>query len=244
MRSYFARNDWAGRLRVKDTVILDSPLNNACAHFMNLALFAAGPRLAESANPERVEAELYRANAIESADTFSVRVTTREEVDIVCNLAHPCQTGRGPVFRLECDGGVITHDRTTGNPVDWRVQVTGTAERPLSADAVPADPFRATAEWLLGKRETPVYTLAMARPHTLVVNGAHLAGPIHTIPAEFCLDTPTEANDDSLRHVRDMNTILDRCFADGALISETGLAPWAQKPGIADVSALRTFSLP
>src|SRR5687768_13988334 len=39
---YFARNDWAGRCRRDGRWVMDSPANNALAHFLHLALFLLG----------------------------------------------------------------------------------------------------------------------------------------------------------------------------------------------------------
>ena len=40
--NYYARNNWAGKLAMNGTWVFDSPVNNACAHYLNLALFWAG----------------------------------------------------------------------------------------------------------------------------------------------------------------------------------------------------------
>src|SRR5688500_14823920 len=72
---YFTRNDWAGRLQRNGRWVLDSPANNALAHFLHLALFLLGDRPAASAKTSSVSAELYRANRIENYDTCSMRFT-------------------------------------------------------------------------------------------------------------------------------------------------------------------------
>jgi len=41
--SYYQRNSWAGRIRVGESWVLDSPISNGLAHFLNLALYLAGP---------------------------------------------------------------------------------------------------------------------------------------------------------------------------------------------------------
>ena len=50
--SYYARNNWAGRLRVGSAWVLDSPVNNAFAHFLMLALFWAGDTPTAASPPE------------------------------------------------------------------------------------------------------------------------------------------------------------------------------------------------
>ena len=66
-RSYFTRNNWAGRLRVDGMPVMDSPLNNAFAHFVMLSLFFIGRDTLALEG-----AELLRAHAIESFDTAVV----------------------------------------------------------------------------------------------------------------------------------------------------------------------------
>src|SRR5665213_934650 len=74
-QAYFNRAPWAGKLQHNGVWVLDSPANNAMAHFLNLALFLLGSTQVDSANPITVEAELYRANSIENYDTCSVSYT-------------------------------------------------------------------------------------------------------------------------------------------------------------------------
>ena len=120
---YYGRNKWAGCLVSNGVTVLDSPLNNACAHYLNIALFLAGGTPDAAARPLRVEAEMYRANPIESADTMAVRVGTGEGVDVVFNVSHACESHRGPVYRLEFEGGAtVTMDRTAGVSDPWRIR--------------------------------------------------------------------------------------------------------------------------
>ena len=75
--SYFARNGWAGRLLIDDHIVLDSCFGNAMAHFVhNLLFWTGGPELFSWAQIAAVRAELYRAHAIEGADTFFVETDT------------------------------------------------------------------------------------------------------------------------------------------------------------------------
>ena len=61
--AYYRRNKWAGQRQVAGHWVLDSPLSNAFGHFLNLALFFAGPQAAASAAPTGVQADLLRARA-------------------------------------------------------------------------------------------------------------------------------------------------------------------------------------
>lgn len=73
--AYYERNDWAGRLRAHGTGVLDSPLNNAFAHFVALGLYFTSNRWAKGSDIQFDETELLRANEIESFDTAVVRAS-------------------------------------------------------------------------------------------------------------------------------------------------------------------------
>ncbi|MEL7373817.1 MAG: Gfo/Idh/MocA family oxidoreductase, partial [Pseudomonadota bacterium] len=97
---YYKRNDWAGRLRKNGDWVLDGPAGNAMAHFINLAAFLLGQNEMESARPVSIEAELYRANAIESYDTFSARVRFADNSTMTALLTHACETDLEPTVSI------------------------------------------------------------------------------------------------------------------------------------------------
>ena len=69
-RSYFTRNDWAGRTHVDGVAVLDSPLNNAFGHFVMLSLYFASPQAqgAAAAELEAVDGQATVATATPSAE--------------------------------------------------------------------------------------------------------------------------------------------------------------------------------
>ena len=46
---YYRRNEWAGKVIVDGQLVLDGPMNNALAHYLNNMLFIAGPDMDSSA---------------------------------------------------------------------------------------------------------------------------------------------------------------------------------------------------
>jgi predicted dehydrogenase len=108
--AYYRRNTWAGRLRDADTGawVLDSPANNAMAHFLHNACFLLGPTAHLSARPSDVCAELYRANPIDSADTAACRIILDGGCEVLFLASHATDQAIAPRFRLECDHGVVT----------------------------------------------------------------------------------------------------------------------------------------
>jgi len=89
-RSYFGRNDWAGRIAVDGIPVLDSPLNNAFAHFVMLSQFFASAELDTAAVPQLDHVELWRAHAIENYDTAVVAAHTAQEVKLWFGVSHAC----------------------------------------------------------------------------------------------------------------------------------------------------------
>ena len=103
--TYYRRNEWAGKLRVGKTWILDSPANNALAHYLMNALFLCSPEPGAADTPAAMEAELFRANAIEGPDTTVLRFTTRSGANAFVFLTHANGRENGPVMRLTCERG-------------------------------------------------------------------------------------------------------------------------------------------
>ncbi|KKM23861.1 hypothetical protein LCGC14_1610860 [marine sediment metagenome] len=95
--AYYARNEWAGKLRLGPTWVLDGPSNNALSHQIANMLYLASPRERTFALPVTVRAELYHARDIESEDTSAIEITTAEGA-VAHYLVSHCtageQTGR------------------------------------------------------------------------------------------------------------------------------------------------------
>ncbi|MFO7693577.1 MAG: Gfo/Idh/MocA family oxidoreductase [Vicinamibacterales bacterium] len=221
--AYYRRNSWAGRLRDAATGawVLDSPANNAMAHFLHNALFVVGPDMARSALPAAVTAELARAYPIESADTAACRVLTEGGCEVLFLASHATGEPIEPRFRLECEGGVIVYgerDRhVVGTTEDGRVTDYGDPDathqfRKLFAAI---DHVRSPAGDILCGVET-------AAAQTACVVAMHESAPdIVRFPAMLRRGHP----DDRVHVVRLEDELL-RCYDAWVLPSEIG-CPWA-----------------
>ena len=114
-RSYYRRNAWAGKLRDEATGrwILDSPLNNALAHFLHNLLYLLGPTTESSAALARVTAEACRANPIESYDTAACRACTPDGVELLFYGSHASRDSWGPRFDLEFEEARVSCEAAT-----------------------------------------------------------------------------------------------------------------------------------
>ncbi len=104
-RAYFARTGWAGRREADGAAVLDSPLNNAFAHFINLGLYFAGRETSASASVTVDSAELLRAHRIEMFDTALVLGHSPEGVRFWFGVSHAIAQNRQPEIYLHGSTG-------------------------------------------------------------------------------------------------------------------------------------------
>lgn len=107
---YHRGTGWAGKRRL-DTGewLLDSIASNAAAHYLHNMLFLTGGRIDQSAEPVRMEAEIYRANPIEMFDTCALRIYTQKGAELLFYATHAVceEQGCGPEFMLEGEKGTV-----------------------------------------------------------------------------------------------------------------------------------------
>jgi predicted dehydrogenase len=245
--AYYRRNTWAGRLRDRATGawVLDSPANNAMAHFLHNALFLLGPDMTHSALPALVTAELARAYPIESADTVASRVFTDSGCEVLFLASHVTEHAIDPCFRLECEEGVVVYGessrRVEGTTSDGRKTDYGDPDathqfrklflavaRVRSRQAGFVTRCRGVAGPPDAAHETvsdEVCSVEAAAAQTVCVTAMHESAP--TIVAFPRLLQRGRA--DERVHVSRLGEDLRRCYHSGVLPSEIG-CPWAE-PG-------------
>jgi len=136
--AYYCRNRWAGRSYCDGRPVFDSPLNNAFAHFINLALFFAGESPDDNAIVQRVSGRLLRFFPIETFDTADVVMTTSTGVEITCLLTHAAVENINPVIQIEADRGSLhwhqeksatLHDHNGSELATWQLDPEETNRR-------------------------------------------------------------------------------------------------------------------
>ncbi|MEM1210623.1 MAG: Gfo/Idh/MocA family oxidoreductase [Planctomycetota bacterium] len=189
--SYFARSNWAGRRTIDGAAVHDSPLANALAHFVNLALIFAGvDGLDHAASATDPDVTLYRVNPIENFDTVTLRSPTDAGPELLVWLTHAGQELVHPVIQIDGDAGRVT--RTLG---EVRIEPAGHEPEVITLrprDRAPM--FDALGAVIRGLPEdrSIIATPELAMPHTrLVEQLAEL--PIETIP-EHTVETGEHAN--------------------------------------------------
>lgn len=223
---YYLRNEWAGRLMQEGQWVLDSPINNAFAHFLNLGLFWAGPRLDASASVESVECELYRVQEIETFDTCCIRAHLMEGPELRVYATHSCREERVPCVVLEGSNGTMewvqeSHcNLTTTDGRKERIAVPGKFETKLMmTDAV------------LARIDDPrarICGTAIAIKHLHLVEAVHKAVKVVDVPDEFV--QRRVVNSATWKEIVGIEATIDEASRDGRLFSEMSV-PWAGPAG-------------
>ena len=240
---YYRRNNWAGRLRDADTGawILDSPANNAMAHFLHNACFLLGPAPHLSAMPSQVCAELGRANPIESADTAACRIVLDDGCEVVFLASHATDLPIQPRFRLECDEAVVTFGED--DQIIRAVLESGEVRQYGDPDATPQFTKLHTAiarvrdpgEQVSGA-SYPACGIEAASAQTLCVNGMHDSAPdVVTFPRELVV-----THDADRVSVTGLEEVLLRCYERSSLPSELSVS-WARAGRSIDVTHYADF---
>ncbi len=179
--AYYNRNGWAGRLAVDGTAVNDSPYNNAVAHDLMMMLFQAGAAERSAATPVSVAAEIYRANAIESADTACMRIETAEGVPIRFYATHACRATFGPEIHIRGTRGsiVMTHGGSVitpdvGNPIQLASGGGDEVRRAMMAAVLDAAQGGSSF----------ICDIETASRQTMVISAVHEACTIHTLEGE------------------------------------------------------------
>ncbi|HMO27077.1 MAG TPA: Gfo/Idh/MocA family oxidoreductase [Tepidisphaeraceae bacterium] len=236
---YFSRNDWAGKLKHRGAWVMDSPAANALSHFIHLAFFMLGEQPLGFARPRRVEAELYRANAIENYDTCGIRVETDRGPALFC-MTHACATNVDPILVLRGEHGMM--EITFAQIIVRNRGGTRTIPR-----VEQPHPHMLQTFFDLVRGRTPttaVSTLEMARTHVVTVNAASEATPVHDVPREIIETTQTREGAARLHSIPGVETLLRECAHDNQLPHESAKAQWTRPGGSIDVTNYTHFAGP
>lgn len=99
--NYFTRNSWAGKLKSDGKWVLDSLINNAFSHHINLALYFTG------GDVDALDGFLYRSMPIETFDTAGLQIKTSNGVQLRIAVSHAYSKAFNPAMTLVFDDGKI-----------------------------------------------------------------------------------------------------------------------------------------
>jgi len=226
--AYYSRNAWAGMQRDPGgRWVLDSPVNNACAHHLHNMLYVLGPERTLSATPMQVTAELYRANPIENYDSAALRVLTADGAELLFYVAHAVAQERGPEFVYEFERATVTYSQLDG------ATLRATLTDGTQIDYGQPDDGRQRKLWAVIdaiRNGTPVPCgIEAASAHTRCVWAACASQPAITDFPEPLIRICHQPQN-QIQWVEGLAETLGQCYDAGCLPSELGIA-WA-KPGM------------
>jgi predicted dehydrogenase len=218
-RSYYLRNNWAGRLQVDGVAVLDSPLNNAFGHFVMLSLLFSGA-MPDDIVPLPNGVELWRAHAIESFDTAVVTLRTRHGVRLWFGASHASHTPIEPAIMIEGTAG------TAG----WRYEkeawfepaAGGRQSRPVLDQQATRSLMMAAVQQRLRDPAAAICSTGMAARHTSLIEGIHRAAPIREFPRARVGWAETDGPASAVPAVPGLDAALRRAFAEQRSLRDSG----------------------
>ena len=176
-RAYYARGGgWGGRIEKDGVMILDSIASNACAHYLHNMLFLLGKTMETSVEIASVKGECYRANAIESFDTCTLRLTAEDGTPLYFVASHAAGRKKNPEFLYTFENGEITFSEDEDSIIRARLAD--------GREICYGDPFKSNFKKLwdvmdaIREGRTPICTVQTALPHTRLIGRMYEEIPI------------------------------------------------------------------
>ena len=230
--TYYGRNEWTGKLRVGKDWILDSPANNAHAHYLMNALYLCSGETGKADSPSDLRAELCRGNRIEGPDTVLLRFTTTGGTGVFVILTHANGRENGPSMRMQCARG-NAYWQTDSGKTFIRYSDGGTEEFDnIIHENWRYEGFRDLVNAVRDGRD-PLCTPELARSQTVTVNAMHESCPeIGVVPDEFMMVTEDwemfpPGTKGKFHRVRGLDEYMSVAIEERSFFSELGI-PWAR----------------
>lgn len=230
--AYFSRSSWAGKLHAPDgRQIRDSVANNAAAHFIHNMLYMLGGNLQGTVNIKRLEAELYRANDLETFDTCAIRLHTEEGCELLFYGSHATETEQGPQFQYSFEKGDIVYDCNLDQGLITAYMEDGQQKVYGNPQANHLDKLDYCIKALTDDRDIPC-TNETALGHAAIIEALHQ----DTRAAQPFPDDLVGKTETNIRVVMDLDQTMNMCYRSGKLPHELQVA-WSKPAFQADVDA-------
>jgi len=234
--NYYRISGWAGKIKdKKGNWILDSPANNAMAHFLHNLFYVLGERADTSARPAEVTAELYRAFPIENYDSTACRAFTEDGTELLFYASHSAFKDRGPMFSFEFERATVDYGEFTDVIImddnHGNVKNYGSPE----AD----HHFKKLFEAVTGVRNPKPVLCGpeAASSQTLCINGMQESAPEIVAFPESMIHRVEETGK---LWVKGLDKAFYDCYKKGILPSEVSF-PWARRGKKIDLRNYRYF---
>jgi predicted dehydrogenase len=233
-QAYFGRNTWAGSLLIEDSIITDSCCGNAMAHFLHNMLFHAGTEnLMSWAAPQSVQAELYRANRIEGADTVFAKGVLDNGVEFHLAATHACEPYMSHVELIQCDRAEI-EIREEG---PFTIRYTdGTIEIGVAPPGSLRENLQKYREYLVGKQRRPATLLEDCRAFVELNALLYIAaGKIQKLRPPHAVACRVEGDPKDTFCIPGIGQVCEEFLRSGKFPSQLEL-PWGASGGRASIT--------
>ncbi len=191
-RAYYQRGGgWGGRIQKDGQLILDSIASNACAHYLHNMLFLLGDTMEHSTAFKSIQAECYRANAIENFDTCCIRLESQAGAQLYFAASHAAGKNRDPIFEYTFERGVMRFEQGAKTGIVARFHDGSSKDY--------GDPFQNQFRKLwdcieaVQNSTTPICTVETALPHVQLIETLYHVVPVLDFPRErISLDEETD----------------------------------------------------
>lgn len=196
--AYYLRNNWAGKRFLGDKPVMDSPIGNACAHFVQNLLWMAGQESVDSvAKVIHCDAQTFRAYEIESFDTVFQSATLDGQVQLKLAVSHTLR--EDPAGESQSDLERYDFERATLEFLTWRSAKIVWKDEPKPEEHseehresgwrdyrdVVRENFLSYARYLRGENPRPVTTLQDSEPFVRLCHASqHAPSGIQPFPTE------------------------------------------------------------
>jgi hypothetical protein len=217
---YYKRG-WAAKIMDNSgNWILDSIANNAAAHYLHNMLYLLGDTMDTSEYPEKISAELYRANNIENFDTVCARIITKKGTELCFYATHATREQLDPTFCYEFENATVTFH--TGSTIQAKFN-DGTVKEYGNPDENLYTKLNNAIDTVKGISKSPC-TIETALPHLICING--MQESMRSI-TDFPGDIVKYDSTSKLIYVEGLNEVLKDCYHNWTFPAQIKV-PWAK----------------
>lgn len=229
---YYKRG-WAAKIKDNSgNWILDSIANNAAAHYLHNMLYLLGDSMDTSEYPEKISAELYRANKIENYDTVCARITTKKGTELSFYATHATRELLDPTFCYEFENAIVTFH--TGSSIQAKFK-DGMVKEYGNPDENLYSKLNNAIDEVKGISKSPC-TIETALPHLICINGIQESMRITDFPEDLIQYDSTS----KLIYVEGLNEVLKDCYDNWTFPAQAKVS-WAKSGKEVDLNGYDYF---
>lgn len=244
--SYYSRTDWAGKLVVNGSYVLDGTVNNPLSHLLNnmlLLAHAAAPQkpCTSGNNVSDVTGELYHAHHIEAEDTSCIRIEMDNGIQLLyyATLCH--SEDAVPFIIVEGTEGKAYWNYQNLLETSIHGNVEKVSGKSLEGLVLYKNVVSNLCRVIAGEEQELYCPVQATRSFVLASNGAfESSGEMHAIQPEFI--TRTAEDNTFATCINGIENWINKGIAEKKLFSELGIK-WAVQGKRFNVKNYKDFNM-